>query len=641
MSKKGKTGSKFDVFNTGKTSTGGMFDDIAKHGLIRGADGFFHLTRKQQTTGSNKPTVKASAKLSAAAIPKLNYTDFSFHKTLYSKVDGREVPKVDADVKNPDRNMSDDALHEYYRTRHIAEYVHMEKVDRGKGAASINRLKFEFGYMFEGYMKTEAEIEDNPILQKLYYAEVEKRSFINKLNNTLRYINYFIEYFDYDDELMNAYLNMMMQIGSKNIDLDPETFIQSLYAYFSTDSMLQKISNMVEYNTDETLIKKTDRSYDESIQLTIDHLKAIMGVSCIHKFIIPIVGHYYCMKSSYLKKSRITDKDMYLMAFGSFMSAFDEYYNVVLYEKLYCTAGTRIKKTMNTESTMWKRRYQFGTTMTSYANQLLKDFIVDISQKAVFGLSAIIFIHVCFDNSIHTELIQQDKWEFSEMRMEASDSVNETMTRWDKWQTDKSFHSQKDRIRSYVSIQDAIRWMGEKVGLDFTLLRTDKECKNKRTKKLKDELDFYRENLVQPISDEQIFLIYQYYSSQTGCMADTNMLEIEDIIKIIMIMKRDLKARNLIYLRFFISSSMIPAADHRYSKRKLEKMFQLHPCYDDWIAQYPEKMFNFSKFLEDVRLIVSAPIRVCDYEYEEYHGHKMFPSEMNVVNELIRFMINL
>ena len=628
VGKSSKKKSKFELAAERSVST-----TDPTEGLFRDENGFLRLRRKV------KEPVEPKQQDAHPAIPPQKKKEDSI---LYNRIDGRRIPKADEGIKNPEENISDEGLKDYYARCHIAEYVHMERVDRGKGAVSINRIKFEFGYMLSGYMKEAANDEDNEVLRRLSYAEVSKKSFINKLNNSLRYINYFIEYFDDDDELMSAYFNMMMQIMSVDVELDPETFIENLYSYFSTDSLIEKIAKMVEYNTSETLIKKTDKTYDESIQLTIDHLKAIMAVSCIHKFIIPIVGHYYCMKSRYLKDAGISDKDLYIMAFGSFMSVFDEYYDIELYEKLYCTAGTRIKKTINQEAAMWNRRYRFGTTMTSYANQLMKDFIVDISQKAVFSKSAIIFIHVCFDNSIRTELIQPDKWEFTEMKMEANDSVNETMTRFDKWQTDKAFHSQKDRIRAFVSIKNAISWMGRRVGINFEKMESTRAKDVKKTQQWKDELKFYRENIVQPMSNAQMYIIQLYYASAIGSISDCEMLEMSDVFKLILIMKRDFEARNFNYLRFFISSSMIPAADHRYNKRRLEKQFQMHPCYEDWIDQYPDtKVFNLSRFYDEIRPIVSTPIRVCDYDHADINGHMMSPNDTMVVDELIRMMINV
>ena len=74
---------------------------------------------------------------------------------------------------------------------------------------------------------------------------------------------------------------------------------------------------------------------------------------------------------------------------------------------------------------MWDRRKRIGTTPTSYTNELMRDFVTDISQKAIFSKSAIVFIHVCMDKAIRNTLIQPDKWDYTEMAMEASDGSEE------------------------------------------------------------------------------------------------------------------------------------------------------------------------------------------------------------------------
>ena len=171
---------------------------------------------------------------------------------------------------------------------------------------------------------------------------------------------------------------------------------------------------------------------------------------------------------------------------------------------------------------------------------------------------------------------------------------------------------------------------------------TNNPHNSEKIKKMIEEYQFYRDNIVQPISDAHMYIIQLYYASMIGNMSDIDMIEMPDIFKLIMIMKRDFASRNFNYLRFFISSSMIPGSDHRYNKRRLEKQFQCHPCYEDWIEQYPDtKVFSLSRFFNEIRPIVSTPITVCDYDYVEYNNHTMLPNEINVVDELIRLMISL
>lgn len=88
----------------------------------------------------------------------------------------------------------------------------METAGR-KHKSNTNRIKFEFSdMMLSQYRIGVDDRGENDIIRKLTYAEMTKKSFINNINNTLRYTNYFIEYFDDDDEIMAAYFYMMFQI---------------------------------------------------------------------------------------------------------------------------------------------------------------------------------------------------------------------------------------------------------------------------------------------------------------------------------------------------------------------------------------------------------------------------------------------
>ena len=564
-----------------------------------------------------------------------------YDSILYSRYDGRRIPKVDEGLKNPDKLVTNEQMEEYYARCHVGKYVRLVDQTKGKGnTVTSNRLKFEFASMLsDDYQVNLDEKGENKMIRQISYADMNKKSFINKTNNTLRYINYFIEYFDDDDELMNIYFELMYQIMNREIQFDPEQFMEYVYSYFTTDSMKEKIIRMVEYNVDETLVK-SDQRYDESIQLTIDHLKAIMAVSCLHKFVIPIVGHYYNMKSRLLEQIGMTEKDFYYYIFSSFIPVFDDYYDISLYDKLYHTATTRVKKTVNQESSMWNRRLHFGTTPTSFTNKLMRDFLIDISQKSVFCKSAIVFIHVCFDNSIVNELKQPDKHELTDMDMEASDSVNERISRFDRWQMDRSFHSQKDRVRAYVSIKNAIYYMGKNFGLDFRKMDSTKKSDqmSPKVKALREEYEFYLNNMA-PLSDSQLYLINQYYCSSIGCSEEAKMPETPELIKLVMIMKRDFEARNYDYLRFFISGKLQVGSTLPYNKRKLERLFANDPCYEDWISQYPDKKaFNMDRFYKEVAMIVYCPITIVDYTYSEYNGKTYVPEDVLVASELIRFL---
>lgn len=563
---------------------------------------------------------------------------------LERRLRDRVIPLIDAGIKDKDaRNPSPEVANAWYEEAHVGKYVHMEQVVRENGQSyTTKRVQFEFSRMLQGYQDNLNDNGVNPAIERLSFATLNKISFINNIANPLRYINYFIEYFDDDDELMRAYFEVMFSIMYEDIDLDPMAFIETVYAAFTTDSMIEKLIRMVEYNVDDNLVKKADRVYDESIQLTLEHLKAIMGVSCLHKFAIPLVSHYYNTRTRLLEEAHMSDKDLYYYLFTSFIPVFDEHYDINLYNKLYHTSTTRITKT-NQEGAMWERRKRTGTTPTSYTNDLMRDFVTDISQKAIFSKSAIVFIHVCMDKAIHNTLIQTDKYDYTEMEQVASDSVNETMSRWDRWQTDKSYHSQKDRIRLHVSVKDSIDRLGKKFGLNFKKMRSKNPKDIAATQELREEYNYYLENIHRPLHDTQIYFIRLYYAAAMGCAEDTNVIQFPDIVKLIMIMKRDFEARNYIYLPFFISSKIKASAAKTYNRKKIEKLITSHPLYEDWIAEYPDTdgLINRERLCNEVRTVVACPIVIVDYEHPEREGRQMTPTEVCAVDETMRFFCSL
>src|SRR5699024_8712791 len=123
---------------------------------------------------------------------------------LERRLKNRDIPMVDDGIRYDDKSY--EGLMRWYSIAHVEEYVKSQ----GK------HIKFEFCSMLDGYRTSMDEDGENEIIRKISYAEVSKKSFINNINVAVRYINYFIEYFDDDDELMHAYYTMMFQLHFKN-----------------------------------------------------------------------------------------------------------------------------------------------------------------------------------------------------------------------------------------------------------------------------------------------------------------------------------------------------------------------------------------------------------------------------------------
>ena len=545
-----------------------------------------------------------------------------YHQEVTSKMETK-IPKVDEGISAKGNAYEENQA--FYRKHSIKQYVH--SVRGGK------YLKLEIGDIMKGIgYGDQVELTSNdepPAIRRLSYIEINKQSFLNNIECVNRYINYFIEYFDEDDELLTAYVFMLYLIMNRETDLSQEAFTDQLINWFATKSMIAKVVKMVDYNTDVTLLKRPERStYDPSIQLTSEHLYAIMCLSCIHKLIIPIVSQYFNTIKDKLKSDGVSDKALYYKVFTAFIPYVDEIYDVSLYDKLYHTATTRISKTENHDKQMWNRRYCSGVTPTYYAGSLMKDLFIDISQKMVFSKSAIVFIHVCFDQAIKNELVQQDKFEFMDMDTTPSDSVNETLGKFDQWQTANAGTSELTMLRNGAEIIDLVNYMAREFDIDL------------KSSEFKEEYKFYRENML--INDFQRNVIFLYYAKKLGSYDTLKTMKSSQFIKLIIMMKHDLIEQNYIYLPQFITAKIDATAAKRYNRRKVEKAFTEHPCYQDWIDQYEHAapLVKNDSIITAARIMISNPIKVVDFD-PDINGKLLTVKDSAAADEFIRFNIYL
>lgn len=468
----------------------------------------------------------------------------------------------------------------------------------------------------DGYMK-----KDSPVY-RISHIPLSKRSFMNNIHGILRYINYFINYFDdRDNELLMLYFHFNTMILSSKVSLTPQKLIVSIKTLFGEYSFREKVAAMVEYNTVGNQFTKVDKRYDQSIQLTESHLKAIMAISCIHKFIIPIVSQYCQVRKDELNAEGFNEQSLYELSYMSLLEMFDDIYDVELYNKLFYTATTRIRKTEKTDKIMWARREHEGITPISYSGALIRD-LTDISQKLYFKKSAIVFIHVCFDKSIDNELKRKDRVDYVDMDMSTSENEDSAPSPFDSWLIKNPGNNEMTLIQSHVSIKSVIRTLASEIGIDF-----EKE-------KWKKEMKFYKENLP-PLDSSQMGLINLYYAGHSNYYDSMSVISNDDIIKLIILMKHDLQRNNYCILPQLITGEINRLAAKRYIRKHILKLFMDNPGYEDLEEQYLDSGFDISRVIESIKVLIVSKIKVVDYS--ELNGSILNCMDELKIDELIQF----
>lgn len=478
--------------------------------------------------------------------------------------------------------------------------------------------------------------------ENLTSITIDKRSFMNHIAMSIRYINYFIEFFDERDELLTSYLITMYAITidedeeGKSTKMTIDKFINHIQTWFGTKYMIDNITKMVEHNVDMSIFdtnksnKGRKANADESLQLTPDHLKAMMAISVVHRMIIPMVSAFEKYYEGDIKESGLTLEDFHFMCFGGMVSIFDEHYDVKMYDKLHHTSTTRVSKTTRNDRSMWGRRERFGVSHESFANRIIRDFFIDISQKTIFSKSAINYIHSCFDRSIRHELLQQDLHEFVEIT--ADDEMADTSD--DK---PSSF-----MIMSINNARTDISKMSRSKAMIKDLI---KRCKKEYDVDVSDEaIDYYYDNTI--LRSTQMDLVFNYFSTMIG-QEYLSCIDPRSFMQLTIILKAILHRNNYRYLPYILVGNIDIASSKKINKRRIQSYMDKHPSCEDISKEYSHAggLLDKAKQNDRVRDLLST-FTVVDYELHlagELDDSLIDPSneETVVVDEIMRLVNSL
>lgn len=142
---------------------------------------------------------------------------------------------------------------------------------------------------------------------------IGKESYINQLDTITSYINFFINNYDFDNELVTSYLKCKFAIDKNHLfgEEDMDSYIDFIYEVMFTDTMIDKITNLVEENylddietSDEDKKKyvKNEKKHLESLEFTNQHIKILLEISFSMKIMTPVLFHYIQINNIKIEK---------------------------------------------------------------------------------------------------------------------------------------------------------------------------------------------------------------------------------------------------------------------------------------------------------------------------------------------------
>jgi|GEM_PF-5519974 len=161
-----------------------------------------------------------------------------------------------------------------------------------------------------GHKKGEKDFVDR--LKPYERFLIGKESYINQLDIITSYTNFFINNYDFEDELVLAYLKIKFALDKQKVfnKENMMAYIDFIYEVMFTDTMIEKIIRMVEENYLDDIESNTtekqkylkQKKHLESLEFTNQHIKILLQISFSMKIMSPAIFHYIQLNSIKLEK---------------------------------------------------------------------------------------------------------------------------------------------------------------------------------------------------------------------------------------------------------------------------------------------------------------------------------------------------
>jgi len=210
---------------------------------------------------------------------------------------------------------------------------------------------------------------------------IKKESYVKRLDHVLNkdgtiskgichYLNYFIKYYDLDNELLLSYIKLKYIIDNKKKSIKLISFIKMLYSILFTESLKNKIRHLVEDNYHVDVTSHNGIKYTKSMEFTNEHAKLLMMISMSMKIMVPIIFHF-------INSSSMLKEPNYIFQFYErlfYMYKYDE--EVDIYNKLWVSTLAKVNVNATKHRVIWDQREIFGTDPLIELDKLLKEKII-------------------------------------------------------------------------------------------------------------------------------------------------------------------------------------------------------------------------------------------------------------------------
>ena len=230
----------------------------------------------------------------------------------------------------------------------------------------------------------------NPGVEPFSKFMINKTSYEKQLDHITKYVDYFMQEYDHENELMTAYLRIKYNIDKEKLfalsdDMSEQKRLEIIEAFidfvhselFSEDSHIaENISKLAEDNYLDDVEKNdgrkkgNDKEYLESLEFTNEHIKILMKISVAMKIMSQIIFHYFYINLVKLDK----ESDLIYRFFKPLFTLFGEKVN--MFNKLYVYVKSRVLESYSINTAVFEKRGIMGVDIFGIINLFVKKVII-------------------------------------------------------------------------------------------------------------------------------------------------------------------------------------------------------------------------------------------------------------------------
>lgn len=453
---------------------------------------------------------------------------------------------------------------------------------------------------------------------------IPKLAYSNNADEICRYANIFLKNYDKDKEFLSALLSIKFQIDCSSIDYPLSSFNTDIIKYILSDTMIKKIFKMVDdyYDIDLTPKKELKNIDLHALQFCNEHGRAIMALAIAYKLTIPVVCHYYAIKSDKMaeiarvtKKNEPNIKEFIYNIFASYIPLFSNYFD--LYNKLVVTINSHLTQTRSSEKVMWNRAVNRKITPTTYVEKVIESIIVDLIPKAIFKKNVIYLIQVAIPKQIKTMLIAKDICDYCEVSIQ---SRTDELSSLEKMEANNAKVSDLDIIISGINITDGIKKIKKKFNINIS----------------DDEIKYYKKHLKTFSFSE---LILQFFAKYFGGIYDLKNISKKDYIQLLIIFKKIMRRMGFIYIHQIMTGNVSSSIKKRRISSKQLKKIESSYKFQKVMERYSMGMNQENNsVIKVIAALINTPIEYVDYDHQDRLNQNIIADVDVVADEYLRFV---